>query len=167
MGGTAGSAGTPDSVAGGSSSAGGGGSSGVGAGTPPGGQGQGGRALVATVVQSLSTNSAEVDVAVYSDASAVRTLGPSRPYGSHSLDATPKTYDASSPEVAAFLSALAKVGDVSAIATGGCLKSTSFGTVTTVTVAGTTSGDLQCLKTPSLAAAALAADCAFLTGHSP
>ena len=141
-------------------------SNGVGAGASPAVQGQGAaRALVATIVQSLSTNSSEVDVAVYSDASADRTLGPSRPYGTKSLDATPRIYDAGSPEVAAFLSHLADVGDVSALPCGQCLKSTSFGTVTTVSVAGATSGDLQCLKNPSLAQASLAADCAVLTGH--
>jgi hypothetical protein len=151
---------------GGSGGGGGSSSNGVGAGASPAAQGQGAaRALVATIVQSLSTNSSEVDVAVYSDASADRTLGPSRPHGTKSLDATPKIYDANSPEVAAFLSHLAEVGDVSAIPCGQCLKSTSFGTVTTVSVDGATSGDLQCLEKPSLAQAALAADCAVLTGH--
>jgi hypothetical protein len=119
------------------------------------------------VVQSLSTNSSEVDVAVYSDASATRTLGPSRPGGIKSPDATAKTYDAGSPEVAAFLSDLAEIGDVSAIPIGECVKSVSFGTVTTVTVDGARSGDLQCLKAPSPAQAALAADCAVLTGGPP
>lgn len=102
-----------------------------------------------------------------SDTSADRTLGPSRPGGHPGRDTPPKTYDAGAPEVAAFLSDLAEIGDVSAIPIGQCSKSISFGTVTTVTVDGTTSGDLQCLKTPSLTSAALAADCAVLTGGPP
>jgi hypothetical protein len=126
-----------------------------------------GRALVATVVQSLSSNSSEVDVAVYSDASAIRTLGPSRPGGIKSNDPSAKIYDAGSPEVAAFLSDLAEVGDVSAIPIGQCVKSVSLGTVTTVSVDGARSGDLQCLKSPSPAQAALAADCAVLTRSPP
>jgi hypothetical protein len=94
-------------------------------------------------------------------------VGRSRRGGHPGRDTPPKTYDAGSPEVAAFLSDLAEIGDVSAIPIGQCSKSISFGTVTTVTVDGTTSGDLQCLKTPSLTSAALAADCAMLTGGPP
>jgi hypothetical protein len=123
------------------------------------------RTVVATIVVSLSTNSSEIDVAVYSDGSAERTLGPSRPAGTTSLDPQPKSYPAGSPEVLMFLCDLAAAGDVSAIPIrGDCGKSVSFGTTTTVTAGGKTSGDLQCLQNASAAATALAGDCVVLSG---
>jgi hypothetical protein len=69
-----------------------------------------------------------------------------------------------------FLTDLDTVGDVSAIPASpananlqsDCAKSGSFGTVTTITAQGKTSGDMQCLKDPTATASALAADCRAL-----
>jgi hypothetical protein len=117
-------------------------------------------APAAKITLSRSTNSPEVDVVVLADGSAERTLaGPSGV-----LNDGPQSYPPGSPEVNAFLSDLAALGDVSAIPTGKCPKSVSFGTTTTVTVGAATSGDLQCLVDPTPAATALAQDCQILLG---
>jgi hypothetical protein len=111
------------------------------------------RVQAATIEISRSTNSPEIDVVVYSDGSADRTV-----VGTGGVNSTaPKTFSAGSPEGTAFLSDLAAVGDVSAIPTGACAKSVSFGTVTTISAGGKTSGDLQCLEDPSAADTALVA----------
>ena len=115
----------------------------------------------------MSTNSSEIDVVVYGDASAERTLGPSRlPYGTTSLDPLPKSYAPGSPEVAAFLSDLSAAGDVSLIPTGQCIKSVSFGTSTSITAGGKTSGDVQCLVDQAPAYTALLHDCEIPTGKN-
>jgi hypothetical protein len=122
----------------------------------------------ATIHVTASTNSAPVDVVVYCDASAERTLGPPKVAVGR---VTPKTFPAGSPEVAKFLADLDAAGDVSSFtiyeypAPGtvpGCAKSASFGTVTTLSVQGKTSGDIQCMTWPSAAQAALASDCDLL-----
>jgi hypothetical protein len=119
--------------------------------------------VVALIVESASSNAAEADVTVYSDGSANRTIG--SPRGSFSV--SPAMFPAGSPEVVVFLADLTAVGNVSTIQIGQCGKSVSFGTTTTVTANGSTSGDLQCLKNPTAAAAALAMDCAVLDGDDP
>jgi hypothetical protein len=130
------------------------------------GQGAGGRNMIAAVRVSLSTNSSEIDVAVFSDGSAERTLGPSRSYGTTSGDPPLMSFPAGAPEVAAFRADLGAVGPVSQIPTSLCAKSVSFGTTMVVTVGAETSGDLECLAaTASPAAQALAADCDVLTGR--
>jgi hypothetical protein len=114
---------------------------------------------VASITVSRSTNTPEVDVAVYSDGSAVRTL-----QGAPRLGLMPMNYPPNSPAVEQFLIDLGAVGDVSTIPTYKCIKSASFGTTTTVTAGGKTSGDLQCEQTPTASQAALANDCKILSG---
>jgi len=120
--------------------------------------------VVALIKVSASTNSAEVDVTVYSDGSATRTIGPAR---NSVLDVTPAMFLPGQPAVAHFLADLDAVGNVAAIPIGQCPKSASFGTTTTVTAGGKTSGDLQCLKNPTAAETSLAADCDALTNGDP
>jgi hypothetical protein len=101
----------------------------------------GGRAEVAHIRETASTNTPEINVAVYADASAQRTIA-----GNNAQFVADKTYPAGSADVAAFLNQLHLVGDVSKIPTAGdCGKSVSFGTETIVSADGMTSGDLQCL----------------------
>jgi hypothetical protein len=130
---------------------------------------------VASIRVTRSTNSSEIDVVAFDDGSAERTLGVTRGAGT-GLDPAAKSYPAGSPEVLTFLCDLSALGDVSAIPAdpggaipthSGCAKSASFGTVTTVTAGGKTSGDLQCLENPSAAATALAQDAVVLTGRTP
>jgi hypothetical protein len=119
---------------------------------------------VALIRVSASTNSAEIDVAVYSDGSANRTIGPAR---NSSLDGTPAMFPPGQPAVEKFLADLDAVGNVAAIPIGQCGKSVSFGTTTTVTAGENTSGDLQCLSNPTAAENSLAADCNVLTTDDP
>jgi hypothetical protein len=117
---------------------------------------------------SRSTNSPELFVTVYCDGSAERALGAAGTGSNGGI--MPQTYAPGSPEVAMFLTDLDAVGDVSAIPAGPanpnllspCAKSASFGTVTTITAQGKTSGDVQCLMNPTAAESALAADCRVL-----
>jgi hypothetical protein len=113
----------------------------------------------ASIHVSRSTNSPEIDVAVNADGSAERTA-----VGGGSIRPAPMSYPPESPAVEQFLADLVASGDVSQIPTAQCPKSASFGTTMTVTANGKTSGDLQCLQNPTAAQAALAKDCATLTG---
>lgn len=115
-----------------------------------------GHVLAATIDETASTNQASTEVTVYCDGAAERTVGTSPPMGA--LTVAPKTWDAEAPEVLAFIVDLDAVWDVSAVPTVACPKSVSFGTTITVTAAGKTSGDLECLDHPSAAASALLAD---------
>ena len=126
----------------------------------------GGSQLVATIRVSASTNTGNVDVAVYADGSAVRTVGPPRYGESGALGPSPETYPPASEPVMMFLCDLQAAGEVSQLATAtGCSKSVSFGTTTTITVGTETSGDLQCLQTGAPATTVmLAHDCHGLTG---
>lgn len=120
--------------------------------------------VVALIKVSASTNSAEIDVTVYSDGSANRTIGPAR---NSDLDGTPAMFPPGQPAVAQFLADLDAVGSVAAIPIGQCGKSVSFGTTTTVTAGGKTSGDLQCLSNPTPAETRLVEDCNTLTTGAP
>jgi len=120
--------------------------------------------VVAVIRVSASTNSAEVDVTVYADGSANRTIGPAR---NSDLDGKPAIFLPGQPAVAKFVADLDAVGNVAAIPIGQCGKSVSFGTTTTVTAGGQTSGDLQCLDNPTAAETSLAADCDALATGSP
>lgn len=126
------------------------------------------RIEAARIHVTRSTNSPEITVVVYCDGSAERTLG--QPGSTNVLDTLPEVYASGSPAVLRFLRNLDAVGDVSAIPAShapahlpdACAKSASFGTVTTVTADGKTSGDLQCLLSPTAEQMALAGDCRVL-----
>jgi hypothetical protein len=115
----------------------------------------------ARIHQTASTNSPTVDIVVYCDASAERTLGNDSEFN---VGLTPMSFPAGAPEIVAFLVDLDASGDVSELgARTGCPKSASFGTVTTITALGKTSGDVQCLYFPTPAETALSRDCNLLT----
>jgi hypothetical protein len=117
--------------------------------------------VAAAIHVSQSTNSAAIDVVVFCDSGAERTLG--TPGLTNALNTTPKVYNPGSPEVVAFLADLDAVGDVSVIPiAASCGKSVSFGTTTTVSALGKSSGDLECLDSPSPSQTALASDCSTL-----
>jgi hypothetical protein len=130
------------------------------------------RTEVASIRVTASSNSRQVDVAVFSDASAERTIGPARSDPPTGLPQDPASFPPGAPEVVAFLRDLAAVGDVSAIPADpgllpfpthqGCAKSASGYTVMTVTAGGKTSGDLECLDSPAAASATALANDAFV-----
>ena len=117
---------------------------------------------VASRRQSASTNAPGINVVVYGDASAERTIGPPK----NLPVAPPMSYPPGSADVQKFIADVQAVGDVTRIEIGGCGKSVSFGTTTTVTANGNTSGDLQCVKMPTTAEAALIGDCNGLLGST-
>jgi hypothetical protein len=116
--------------------------------------------MAAEIHVSRSTNSPAIDVIMFCDSSAERTLESSG--GNNAVNATPKDYPPGSPEVMAFLADLDAVGDLSTIPTDYCAKSVSFGTTMTVSALGKSSGDLECLNYPSASQTALANDCETL-----
>lgn len=143
---------SPPSGPGGAGGAGPGGAGGAG----PASLDQGGHALVGEIFESASTNARSMKVEVFADASAERSLGPPTQLeeqtdgGLGALDGTPKTFPPASADVLVFLQALAAVNDLSAIPIRrSCTKSISFGTTTTVTANGQTTGDLQCIDSES------------------
>jgi len=117
----------------------------------------------ARIQESGSTNSAAIEVVVYTDGSAERTSSANKP-----IHGAPKSYPAGSAEVSAFLGDLSAVGDLASIPTAGCAKSASFGTTTRISASGKTSGDLQCLSgTAPDAARKLFHDAQVLEGRTP
>ena len=61
-----------------------------------------------------------------------------------------KTFPAGTFNVAQLKNLLTQIGDVSAIPDHGCIKSISFGSTTTITYQGKTSGDISCLSNADL-----------------
>ena len=61
-----------------------------------------------------------------------------------------KTFPAGTFNVAQLENLLTQIGDVSAIPDHGCIKSISFGSTTTITYLGKTSGDISCLTNADL-----------------
>ena len=61
-----------------------------------------------------------------------------------------KTFAAGTFNVAQLKTLLSQIGDVSAIPNHGCIKSISFGSTTTITYLGKTSGDISCLSNADL-----------------
>jgi hypothetical protein len=88
-----------------------------------------------TIHESGSTNAAGYDIQVFADGSAFVSIGK----GAKEKTLPPGTLEAKTLGVL-----LKGVGDVSALKGAACAKSASFGTTTTITVQGKTSGDLQC-----------------------
>lgn len=100
---------------------------------------------LATIIQSGSTNTRAYTVVIHNDGSATAEIGGAgfglRPEPPRSQQFPPGTIDTK-----ALRRLLTKVGDVSRIPTGNCVKSVSFGTRTQISYAGRSSGDLQCIR---------------------
>jgi hypothetical protein len=101
--------------------------------------------VLATIIQSGSTNTRGYKVVIHNDGSATAEIGgASSALGtkpSRSQQFPPGTIDTKT-----LRRLLAEIGDVGRIPTGVCPKSVSFGTRTQITYAGNTSGDLQCIR---------------------
>jgi hypothetical protein len=96
--------------------------------------------ILAIINVSGSTNTFPYSITVYQDGSAKAAVE-----GSTSSETLPpKTVN-----IVQLQGLLNQIGDVSKIANGSCAKSVSFGTTTTISYNGNTSGDLQCLKDDS------------------
>ena len=115
--------------------------------------------VVATILNSGNANRPQVTTVVYADGSATQT---DMFYGS---DGGTRFLPPGSPAVVQFLLDLTVAGDIAAIKTVDCVKSTSFGYSIILTVGGVHSGDLDCARynSPMPAQLALADDCEVLT----
>jgi hypothetical protein len=101
--------------------------------------------VLAVITNSGSTNAPGSTLTVYQDGSAVLAYqkGKSAARFASFRDQTFPAGTFASHKLAALLT---KIKDVSAIPDHGCLKSVSFGSTTTITFQGKTSGDLSCLS---------------------
>ncbi len=102
----------------------------------------GAEGILATIIQSGSTNSRAYKVAIHNDGSATVEFDDA---SSDSRGEPPQQLPHESIDVVTLRRLLTEIGDVSRIETGGCAKSASFGTRTQISYAGKTSGDLQCI----------------------
>ena len=109
--------------------------------------GKGAEGILATILQSGSTNTRAYKVAIHNDGSATIEFNDPR---SDSRNSLAQRFPPGSVDVATLQRLLIEIGDVSRIRTGECAKSTSFGTRTQIGYAGKTSGDLQCILHESL-----------------
>jgi hypothetical protein len=103
---------------------------------------QGAGGILATILQSGSTNSRAYKVAIHNDGSATVEFDDA---SSDARGGPPQQFPLGTIDVVKLRGLLAEIGDVSRIQTGGCAKSASFGTRTQISYAGKTSGDLQCI----------------------
>jgi len=101
--------------------------------------------IVAVITNSGSTNTPGFTLTLYTDGSGALTykqdLNAQRFHRYADKKFPPGTFDSNQ-----YTSILTQINDVSAIPDHGCLKSVSFGTTTTITYKGKTSGDLSCLS---------------------
>jgi hypothetical protein len=104
--------------------------------------------ILTVISKSRSTNSPAYRVVVRNDGSATAEIGGANVAAS-SEPAQLRTFTAGSIDSQTLRRLLTELGDVSAIPTGHCPKSVSFGTTTQVTYEGKTSGDLECVRRPA------------------
>ncbi len=106
---------------------------------------QGVEGILATIIQSRSTNTRAYKVVIHNDGSATAEISGASSYlriePPRSQQFPPGTIDTKT-----LRRLLTEIGDVSRIPTGSCPKSVSFGTRTQIEYAGKTSGDLQCIR---------------------
>jgi hypothetical protein len=101
--------------------------------------------VLATILQSGSTNARGYKVTIYKDGSAMAEIGAAAT-ALHSEPAQIQQFGTGTVQTGKLQALLTQIGDVSAIPTGHCMKSVSFGTRTEISYQGKTSGDLQCVR---------------------
>jgi hypothetical protein len=104
--------------------------------------------VLAVITQSRSTNTRGYKVMIHNDGSATAEIEGASFAGRTEPPRT-QHFSPGTIDVKSLRRLLTEIGDVSAIPTGGCAKSVSFGTRTQITYAGKTSGDLQCIRRQS------------------
>jgi hypothetical protein len=119
---------------------------------------QSNRTVLAVIDQTASTNAPGVQVVVYDDQSADRTITVApRNWG---MVIQPRCFPPGSPEVSACIASFQGVTSGALIPTrNDCGKSVSFGTETYITINGTTSGDIQCAMDSTSVAIQIYASC--------
>ena len=105
------------------------------------------------ITNSGSTNTPESTLTINTDGSG-SLMYRKDTYDMHNLGNSnrfvDKTFPAGTFKVAQLKNLLTQIGDVSAIPDHGCIKSISFGSTTTITYLGKTSGDISCLSKADL-----------------
>ncbi|GHO45546.1 hypothetical protein [Ktedonospora formicarum] len=99
-------------------------------------------ATIATITNSGSTNTPGFTLTIAYDGSGTLTYKPGNNQRFASYQ--DKRFPAGTFSASQLSSQLQAIGDVSSIPSGHCMKSASFGTRTTITYEGKTSGDLSC-----------------------
>jgi len=102
------------------------------------GTNQGTEGILATIINSGSTNTSGYTVVIHNDGSASSVIRGKLDPMVETREFPPGTIDTKT-----LLCLLTAIGDVSAIPTALCAKPVSFATTTTISYAGKTSGDLQ------------------------
>lgn len=101
--------------------------------------------ILATIIQSRSTNTRAYKVVIHNDGSATAEISGA----SSDIRIEPprsQQFPAGTIDTKTLRRLLAEMRDVSRIPAGPCAKSVSFGTRTQILYAGKTSGDLQCIR---------------------
>jgi len=101
------------------------------------------------ITNSGSTNTPESTLTINTDGSGSLMYHKDTTAG-NSNRFVDKTFAAGTFKVAQLKNLLTQIGDVSAIPDHGCIKSISFGSTTTITYLGKTSGDISCLSNADL-----------------
>ena len=102
----------------------------------------GGTGLLATIIQSRSTNSRAYNVAIRNDGGVTAEFG-GESLALHIEPPPPRVFPPGTIDAAKLRRLLIAIGDVSKISTVSHMKSASFGTRTQIEYANKTSGDLQ------------------------
>jgi len=106
---------------------------------------QGVEGILATIIQSRSTNTRAYKVVIHNDGSATAEISGAS-FGFRIEPPRSQQFPPGTIDTKTLRRLLTGIGDVSRIPTGGCPKSVSFGTRTQIEYAGKTSGDLQCIR---------------------
>ena len=109
---------------------------------------QGVEGILATIIQSRSTNTRAYKVVIHNDGSATAEISGAS-FGFRTEPPRSQQFPAGTIDTKTLRRLLTQIGDVSRIPTGACPKSVSFGTRTQIEYAGKTSGDLQCIRQPA------------------
>ena len=105
--------------------------------------------LLVVITNSGSTNTPKSTLTLNTDGSGSLVYHKDTTLGNSSRFVD-KTFPAGTFNVAQLKNLLTQIGDVSAIPDHGCIKSISFGSTTTITYMGKTSGDISCLSNADL-----------------
>jgi len=104
--------------------------------------------ILATIIQSSSTNTRAYKVVIHNDGSATAEISGASP-DSRTEPPRSQQFPPGTIDTTTLRRLLMVIGDVNRIPTGACAKSVSFGTRTQINYASKTSGDLQCIRQPA------------------
>jgi len=101
--------------------------------------------ILAVIANSGSRNSPVSQLIIYNDGSGSLTFR-LRPWQQPSKEYVNKTFPPGTFESGQLARILAQIHDITTVPGHGCFKSISFGSITTITYNGKTSGDISCIS---------------------